>query len=164
MDERDLAEFLGATGVAGEILRLPEHTPTVESAARALGTTVERIAKSVLFLMGEASVPVVVVANGTLRVDYKRVADHLGVSRRRLRLAGAEEVLAITGYPVGAVPPLGYPCPVRTLVEARLLAQPEVYAGGGAIDALMRITPAELVRATQAEVVEVVAAPAAAEG
>jgi prolyl-tRNA editing enzyme YbaK/EbsC (Cys-tRNA(Pro) deacylase) len=161
MDERDLAEFLRAEGVAGEILRLPDHTPTVESAARALGTTVERIAKSVLFLMGAEAVPVVVVANGTHRVDYKRVADHLGVSRRRLRLAGAEEVLAITGYPVGAVPPLGYPRPVRTLVDTRVLAQPEIYAGGGALDALMRIAPAEIVRATTAEIVEVVATPAA---
>jgi prolyl-tRNA editing enzyme YbaK/EbsC (Cys-tRNA(Pro) deacylase) len=31
-----------------------------------------------------------------------------------------------------------------------------VYAGGGAIDALVRITPAEIVRATGAETVNVV--------
>jgi prolyl-tRNA editing enzyme YbaK/EbsC (Cys-tRNA(Pro) deacylase) len=125
---------------------------------------VERIVKSLLFLTqataaGEsAPSAVVVVANGTNRVDYRRVADWVGVSRRRLRLAGAAEVLALTGYPVGAVPPLGFPRPLRTLVDARVLAQPEVYAGGGALDTLMRITPAEIVRVTGAEVVEVVEA------
>jgi prolyl-tRNA editing enzyme YbaK/EbsC (Cys-tRNA(Pro) deacylase) len=81
-------------------------------------------------------------------VDYKRVADTLGLSRKRLKLADAPAVLGITGFPVGTVPPFGHKTRLRTLIDAGVLAQPEVCAGGGAIDALVRIAPAEIVRAT----------------
>lgn len=157
MNAEHIAAFLKAHGLAGEVVRLAEPTPTVETAARAAGTTVERIVKSVLFLADGQ--PVLVVTNGLGRVDYKRVADHLGLSRKRLKLADAPTVLEVTGFPVGTVPPFGHKTPLRTLVEAGVLAQPEVFAGGGAIDALLRITPAEIVRVTGAETVSVQAAP-----
>ncbi len=154
MNAADVAAYLREHGLAGELVTLPDHVPTVEAAARAVGAPVERIVKSVLFLAD--TVPVLVIANGTGRVDYKRVADHLGLSRKRVKLADAPTVLAITGFPVGTVPPFGHTTHLRTLIDAGVLAQPEVYAGGGAIDALLRITPAEIVRATGAETVNVV--------
>jgi prolyl-tRNA editing enzyme YbaK/EbsC (Cys-tRNA(Pro) deacylase) len=153
MDAQDIAAYLLEHQVAAKVVNLPDHVPTVEDAARAVGTTVERIVKSVLFLADEA--PVLVIANGTARVDYKRVADYLGLSRKRLKLADAETVLAITGFAVGTVPPFGHKARLRTLIEAGVLKQPEVYAGGGAIDTLLRVAPAEIVRATNAEMVNV---------
>jgi prolyl-tRNA editing enzyme YbaK/EbsC (Cys-tRNA(Pro) deacylase) len=159
MDDRDLERFLDAHGVAGEMIRLPEHTPTVEAAALVMGTSAERIVKSLLFLLdggGDDPVPILVIANGTDRVDYRQVAEYVGLSRKRVRLADADSVRAVTGYPVGGVPPLGHPRPLRTLMDRRVLQQPEVFAGGGAVDALLRITPAEIMRATGAETVDVV--------
>lgn len=160
MDDRDLERFLDAHGVTGEVIRLPEHTPTVEAAALVMGTSAERIAKSLLFLLDGGAgdpVPILVIANGTDRVDYRQVAEWVGLSRKRVRLADADAVRAVTGYPVGGVPPLGHPRPLRTLMDRRVLQQPEVFAGGGAVDALLRITPAEIMRATGAETVDVVA-------
>jgi prolyl-tRNA editing enzyme YbaK/EbsC (Cys-tRNA(Pro) deacylase) len=155
-----LSDFLSVHGIAAEVLRLAEHTPTVEAAAQVTGTTVDRIAKSVLFVQeGDAPLAeraVLVVANGLNRVDYRRVADRLGTSRRRLKLADAETVLALTGQPVGGVAPFGHPRRLRTFVDRRVLDQPEVLAGGGALDALLRVAPAEIVRVTGAEIVDVV--------
>ena len=94
MNAADVAAYLRAHSLAGELVTLPEHVPTVEAAARAVGTSVERIVKSVLFLADSS--PVLVIANGTQRVDYKRVADTLHLSRKRLKLADAPTVLAIT--------------------------------------------------------------------
>jgi prolyl-tRNA editing enzyme YbaK/EbsC (Cys-tRNA(Pro) deacylase) len=159
MDDRDLEAFLAMHALDGDVIRLPAHTPTVEAAARAMGTPVERIAKSVLFLVDRADGqphPVLVIASGTYRVDYRLVAGCLGVSRRRVKLADAASVQTFTGYAVGAVPPFGHPSPLPTLIDRRVLAQPEVYAGGGAADALLRITPGEIVRATGAETVDVI--------
>jgi prolyl-tRNA editing enzyme YbaK/EbsC (Cys-tRNA(Pro) deacylase) len=160
MDDNGLAAFLRANDIAAEVLRLAEHTPTVEDAARVMGTTVDGIVKSVLFVQdtsGElAERGVLVIANGLHRVDYRRVADCLGVSRRRLKLADAETVLALTGQPVGGVAPFGHPQPLRTFIDRRVLDQPQVYAGGGALDALMRITPDEIIRVTGAELVDVI--------
>jgi peptidyl-dipeptidase Dcp len=125
-----------------------------------MGTTVERIVKSVLFVQdGDAPLAeraVLVVANGLSRVDYRRVADCLGISRRRLKLADADTVLALTGQPVGGVAPFGHPQPLRTFLDRRVLDQPEVFAGGGALDALLRVAPPELLRVTRAQVVDVV--------
>jgi prolyl-tRNA editing enzyme YbaK/EbsC (Cys-tRNA(Pro) deacylase) len=155
MDASHIALYLKENGLTGEMVRLPEHTPTVEDAARAVGATVERIIKSVLFIADGA--PVLVIANGAARVDYKRVADYLRLSRKRVKLADAATVLAVTGFAVGTVPPFGHLTRLRTIVEASVLEQPEVYGGGGAIDTLLRIAPAEIVRAAQAEVVNLVA-------
>jgi prolyl-tRNA editing enzyme YbaK/EbsC (Cys-tRNA(Pro) deacylase) len=154
MDATHVSAYLRAHGITAELVRLPEHVPTVEAAARAVGTSVERIVKSVLFLADSA--PVLVIANGTQRVDYKCVADHLHLSRKRVKLADAPTVLDLTGFPVGTVPPFGHKTRLRTLIDSGVLAQPEVYAGGGAVNALLRIAPAEIVRATGAEIVQVV--------
>jgi prolyl-tRNA editing enzyme YbaK/EbsC (Cys-tRNA(Pro) deacylase) len=160
MDARDVADYVRSLGLSAELVTLPDHTPTVEAAARVVGVPVERIIKSVLFLAqpnpAEAPRPVLVIANGVSRVDYRRVADYLGLSRRRLKLAGADTVLDVTGYPVGAVPPVAHPAPLRTLLDRRVLDQPEIYGGGGAIDTLLRLRPADLARVTQAEIVDVV--------
>src|SRR5262249_48227501 len=150
---------LAARGVVGELVRLTAHTPTVGTAAQVMGTSVERIAKSVLFLLdrGEASPePLLVIANGTARVDYASWAGWVGLTRKRVRLADAATVENVTGYPVGGVPPLGHARPLRTLIDRRVLAEPEVYAGGGALHALLRIAPAEIVRVTGAQTVDVV--------
>jgi Cys-tRNA(Pro) deacylase len=152
MNSADLANFVAENGIEAEFVHLEEETPTVEAAAEAVGARPEQIGKSILFLADGR--PVLVVANGLTRVDYKRLADHLGISRRRLKLATGEQVLAITGYPVGTVPPFGHKEKLPTLVEARVLRQEELYAGGGAINALIRLTTAELQRVLAAEVVE----------
>jgi prolyl-tRNA editing enzyme YbaK/EbsC (Cys-tRNA(Pro) deacylase) len=160
VDTIPLADYLREHNIAAELLRLSEHTPTVEDAARVMGTSVDGIVKSVLFIQDVPGEPaeraVLVIANGLHRVDYRRVADCLGVSRRRLKLADAELVLAVTGQPVGGVAPFGHPRPLRTFIDRRVLDQPEVYAGGGALDALLRLTPAEIVRVTGAVTVDVV--------
>lgn len=150
----DLAAFIARQGIAAEIVKLPAHTPTVEDAAQALGVSTDQIVKSILFLVDGR--PVLVIANGTARVDVKKTAAHFGVGRKRVRLADAVTVLAVTGYLAGAVPPFGHKQPLPTLLDPGVLAQSEVYAGGGDIDALLRIVPDELRRVTEAQLVSVV--------
>ena len=87
-------------------------TPTVQTAAEAVGVTPDQIIKSLLFLAKED--PVLVIANGTARVEWKQLAVYLGIARRKVNMADPETVLALTGYPVGGVPPLGHRQPIRT--------------------------------------------------
>lgn len=151
MNSRDLQRFIDETGIEATIIHLASDTPTVEEAARAVGCRTEQIGKSILFLADGQ--PYLVIANGVNRVGYKALADHLGTSRRRLKLAKADVVLNITGYPVGTVPPFGHKHVLTTIVEARVRNQDMIYAGGGDINALMRLTTDELLRVSQAEVV-----------
>jgi prolyl-tRNA editing enzyme YbaK/EbsC (Cys-tRNA(Pro) deacylase) len=153
MDSADLAAFMAARRITAELIHLSEHTPTVEDAAQALAVPVERIAKSILFLADGQ--PLLVIANGTSRIDYKRLAEYLNLPRKKVRMASPEDVLAIAGFVVGSMPPFGHKTALRTLLEAGLFDQPEVYAGGGDINAMLRVTPAEIEWVTDGERVAV---------
>lgn len=139
-------------------LMVPRHdTPTVSLAARALGCAEDQIIKSVLFVIkaDEAERVAVVITNGVAPIDYRKLAGVFGVSRKRVKLAQPEVVLARTGYPAGGVPPFGYPAAIGTFVDRSVLQQPVVYGGGGDEHTLLRIAPAELVRACGATIVDV---------
>jgi Cys-tRNA(Pro) deacylase len=153
VNSSDLAAFIAANGITAEIILLPDHTPTVEVAAQALGVRIEQVAKSILFL-AEGS-PVLVIANGTNRIDYRRLGDYLNLSRKRIKMADADQVLNFAGYIVGSMPPFGHKSKLRTLIDARMFEQPEVYAGGGDINAMLRVTADEIMRVTSGERAEV---------
>lgn len=153
----DLDQYIRNHGIAAALVSPPHETPTVPLAAQAMGCDEAQIIKSVVFLVkGDGGPqPTLVITNGTATVDYRKLATLLGVGRKRLRLATAEEVLAITSYPAGGVPPFGFPEPLPTLVDADVMQQPLVYGGGGDERTLLRIAPAELVRVTGGRVVAV---------
>jgi prolyl-tRNA editing enzyme YbaK/EbsC (Cys-tRNA(Pro) deacylase) len=150
MTPDDVAAFIEQRGVRGELITLAETTTTVEAAAQVLGVSAQQIVKSVLILAD--ATPMLVIANGTARIDTRRLADYLGVARKRIRLADAATVLTLTGFAVGGVPPFAHKAPLRTLMTPEVFAQSEVYAGGGSAQSLIRITPAEIARVTAAEV------------
>jgi prolyl-tRNA editing enzyme YbaK/EbsC (Cys-tRNA(Pro) deacylase) len=108
LDSGHLSKYITLLGIEAEIVDLEQETPTVAAAAEAVGVSPEQIIKSVLFLADKR--PVLVIANGFNRIDRKKLADHLGVSRRRVKIANAQQVLAISGYYAGTVPP---PCLLR---------------------------------------------------
>lgn len=149
LNSQDLTDFIDAHAITAEIMPLAMETPTVPAAAAALGISTDQIVKSILFLLnGE---PLLVIANGTARVDYKKLADYLGVSRRRVKLATADQVLDITGFMVGTVPPFGHKRPFNTIVETAVYDQTIVYGGGGEVHALVRVDTMELKRVVGVE-------------
>ncbi|MCK5317488.1 MAG: hypothetical protein KAJ55_06210, partial [Anaerolineales bacterium] len=81
----DLAHFLRERGLRAELLALPVKTPTVEAAADAVGTSSEKIVKSVLFMVDDR--PVLAITSGSRRIDRRRIAKNFGVGRKRVRLA-----------------------------------------------------------------------------
>jgi prolyl-tRNA editing enzyme YbaK/EbsC (Cys-tRNA(Pro) deacylase) len=151
----DLQAFLNAHAVQAEILHLPVPTPTVETAAQAVGAQVEQIVKSILFLVDDQ--PVLAITCGTAYVERRQIGALYGVGKKRIKLAAPEEVLALSGYEVGAMPPFGHRQPLTSLLDRRVLDLPEAYAGGGAENALMRIAPQEILRVSQAQVMDLVA-------
>ena len=153
MNSTDLARYIEQHEIEAEILHLQSETPTVAAAAAALGVQPEQIIKSVLFLADGR--PVLVVANGLTRVHRKQLADALAMSRRRVKMADGQQVEAITGYPIGAVPPFGHPQRLDTLLDQGVLQEEVVFGGGGEINALMRVTVPELQRATCGRIVDI---------
>ena len=99
--------------------------------------------------------PVLVIASGTGKIDRRLLGAHFGVNRRKTIFADAETVLSLTGYPVGAVPPIGHRERLEVLVDPAVLVHAEVYGGGGSDRALMRMDPQDILRHNDAEVVPV---------
>jgi prolyl-tRNA editing enzyme YbaK/EbsC (Cys-tRNA(Pro) deacylase) len=76
------------------------------------------------------------------------------MNRKRIKFASTDQVLEMAGYAVGGMPPFGHRRPLRTLVDAAVTGLTAVYGGGGAVDAMMRLSTLELMRVTQAEAVD----------
>jgi Cys-tRNA(Pro) deacylase len=126
--------------------------PTVRAAANAIGAREEQILKTLLFTADDGA-HIVVIANGTRRIDRALLAQAAGVSRPRA--ASPEAVLAVTGYPAGGVAPLALREDLPVVVDERVVALPVVYAGGGTEDILLRLNPADIIRHNNATVARI---------
>jgi prolyl-tRNA editing enzyme YbaK/EbsC (Cys-tRNA(Pro) deacylase) len=155
----DIQVYLEDQAIMGEVLFLEVPTPTVEAAALAVGTTPQQIVKSILFMVVDQ--PVLAVTCGTDRVDRRAISTFYSVGRKKVKLASPETVLAVAGYEVGAMPPFAHRQPIETLLDPRVLEQPVVYAGGGAENALLRLSPKDILRTTKAQVMDLVNPPSA---
>jgi Cys-tRNA(Pro) deacylase len=143
--------------LALEILTYPSGTRTAQDAARAVGTSVAQIVKSLVFLADGR--PILVLASGANRVDVRKVA---GLARAsRVEKATAEITRQATGFSVGGVPPVGHATPLPVYLDRALLAHPIVYAAAGTANTVFAIAPHDLVRATCGTVADVAEEPTA---
>jgi prolyl-tRNA editing enzyme YbaK/EbsC (Cys-tRNA(Pro) deacylase) len=121
MDTTDLERFINESGIDAQIVNLESETPTVEAAAAAVGVSTDHIGKSLLFLVqGE---PVLVIANGSKRISYKRLAEYLDTNRKRIKFATSAQVEDLTGYSIGSVPPFGHKQKLKTFIEEGVMDQ-----------------------------------------
>ena len=146
---RRVADALAAAGVQTTVLECAQSTRTAEQAAAAVGTTVGRIVKSLVFIAGQE--PLLALVSGANRLDTERLAAYLG---RPVRRAGADEVREATGFGIGGVPPVGLARPLAVVIDRDLVAYDEVYAAAGTPHAIFPITPADLQRVTGGVVVD----------
>ncbi len=150
MNKTDLQMFIDEHHIQATILPLSEHTLTVGDAARALAVNTDQIIKSLVFHVNGK--PLLVINNGLARVDRRKLATHLGVGRKKVKFASPDTAFAMTGFVVGSMPPFGHKQKLPTLVDTAVTELDLIYGGGGDIDAMMRLTPNELLKVSQAEV------------
>jgi Cys-tRNA(Pro)/Cys-tRNA(Cys) deacylase len=97
--------------LALELLNIPHRVfvhpgpvDSLEQAARERGQRPEQVVRSILFRTAEDEYLMALVA-GPAQISWKALRAFLGQSR--LTMANEQEVLAVTGYPIGAVSPFG---------------------------------------------------------
>jgi len=115
----------------GEILKLEVPVRTVKEAARAVGVSEDKVVKTIVVNCGDEFRAYIL--RGNKRLDLKSLG---------CRLATPEEVLAVTGYPVGGVPPV---LNIPVFIDEELLNEDYVYGGGGDDHSLLRFKPQVLV-------------------
>lgn len=124
--------------------RFPEGTKTAQDAANAIGVSVGQIVKSLVFAVdGEI---VMAYVSGANQLDEKKLAQAAGgVKCSRV---DADAVREATGFPIGGVPPFGFPQPLRVFVDPDLLQYDEVWAAAGTWNDNFGIEPHKLVEAS----------------
>ena len=132
----------------GEIINVGKPVKTVEQAVEATGSRPEQIIKSLLFI-SEKEGPILVILDGKSKVDLNKLERVFG----KVRLATPEEVKRITGFEVGAVPPVGVE--VKTIADPKVLENKFVIGGGGRIDRLSKLSPEKIVEYQKAIIVDV---------
>ncbi len=152
MSSGDLESYIRNKGIKARILTFEKHTMTVEDAEKQLGISRERIIKSLLFI-DENEAPVLGIVTGDRRVSDKKLRKACGA--RKLKLARPQVVKNLTGYEVGALPPIGHRKPIRTFIDPKVMTFERVYGGGGAVNALLEIDPRDIKRINKAQVVDI---------
>jgi Cys-tRNA(Pro)/Cys-tRNA(Cys) deacylase len=122
-------------------------------AAEALGVAPHLVLKT---LMAEVDgKPVCVVVPSDHEVSMKKLAAAFaGKSAQMLKPDAAER---LTGYKVGGISPFGQKRKVPTAIEATALGLAEVFINGGQRGLLLKLSPADALRAAEAKAVALVA-------
>ncbi len=140
-------------GLIDRVRELPDSTRTAKDAAEALGCEVGQIVKSIVFRSTRTSRPVLVLASGDHRVDEGWMERYVGEPIER---ADPEFARGATGFAIGGVPPFAHKNSLRTFVDYDLLERSAVWAAAGTPNAVFRLTPLELLDASDGRPVPVV--------
>jgi prolyl-tRNA editing enzyme YbaK/EbsC (Cys-tRNA(Pro) deacylase) len=147
-----VASFLREAKVEARVEQFADGTPTAEDAARAAGCALGQIVKSLVFLCDGRAI--LVMVPGDRRGDSAKIAAAAGCERAKI--AGAEDVMKATGFDPGGVAPFPLAGVERVFVDHALLTHDVVWVGAGSSRHMAVLAPADLVRLTQARVIDAV--------
>jgi len=137
-------------GIDIEVRRFPDGTRTAADAAAAIGVEIGQIVKSLIFAVdGEV---VLAYVSGANQLDEAKLA--AAADGERCSRVDAETVRAVTGYPIGGVPPFGHATHLRVFIDPDLLTHDEVWAAAGTPHDVFGLAPADLVAASEGQVVD----------
>jgi Cys-tRNA(Pro) deacylase len=140
-------DYLRARNPQLNIILLEENTSTAALAAQALGTEVGQIAKSILFKTRQEQF-LMIVSAGDVRLDSKAIKATVG---EKVRMADPDEVLAVTGFPIGGVCPFALRQEVPIYLDESLKRFDVVYAAAGTAHTALPISYEELRRITNGQ-------------
>ena len=145
-----LEAFLNEHKISHEMKQFVMSVATVEMAAGAVHVSVDKMIKTVV-LIDKKNELYVAITRGDDRVSLSRYGLHMKIDGTRM--AKQDEVLQRTGFPVGGVPPLGFPA--KFVVDVKVQEMPFCWAGGGSDKALVKLNPSDIIKATNAMVVKI---------
>jgi len=150
MSLQSVRQFFADNAPDIEVIELSQSTATVALAAAAHNVAPGQIAKT-LSLKVKNEV-ILVVAKGDARLDNKKLKEAFGAKARML---SSDEVVTVTGHPVGGVCPFGLENPLAVYCDVSLREFEEVLPAAGAIHSAVRISPERMATLTDAIWVDV---------
>jgi prolyl-tRNA editing enzyme YbaK/EbsC (Cys-tRNA(Pro) deacylase) len=133
-----------------EVLVTETSSATVSEAAHTHNVEPAQIAKTICVRANDRVL--LIVTSGASRLDNKKFRNVFGV---RPRMLDPEEVLALTGHPVGGVCPFGLATALPVYCDVSLKQFDVVVPAAGAGNAAVKIPTERLAELTNAQWVEV---------
>ena len=146
MSLEKVKEHLRKYGKDGDIILFDQSSATVREAAQDLGTEEGRIAKTMSFLLSTG--PIVIVAAGDEKIDNRKFKDTF---HEKARMIGPDEVLELTGHPVGGVCPFAPKAGVKVYLDNSLRDFETVFPAAGSRNSAIEMTPEELEKTSSPE-------------
>jgi Ala-tRNA(Pro) deacylase len=117
--------------------------------ARIRGTSPGQGAKAMLCKSRDAAGTLVLaVLPGDRKLDFKKVAQAVGI--KRATLATAEEAMQETGCQIGAIPPFSFSPSIKLVVDPELVnSYDEIAFNAGSLDRSIVLNSRDFVRITQ---------------
>ena len=143
MSTKSVIEHLKKYHMDSRIITVPTTSATVAEAAEALGTEEARIAKTLAFKLKEKNI--VIVVKGDVKIDNAKYRQTFG---EKAHMLSFDEVLDITGHPVGGVCPFGLNEGVEVYLDESLKVFPTVFPACGAPNNAIEISLEELEKVT----------------
>jgi Cys-tRNA(Pro)/Cys-tRNA(Cys) deacylase len=144
-------EAARASGIPFEVMRT-QRARNPEESASLQGIELGQLLRTIVVRRGEDDYVFVLVPGGR-RIEWSKLRAYLGV--RRLSLPDAEDAREATGYERGAITPFGSTHAWPVLADAAMGTDGVVAIGGGAHGVNLHVAVPDLLRATDAEVVDV---------
>jgi Cys-tRNA(Pro)/Cys-tRNA(Cys) deacylase len=129
----------------------PDTPKGASSVADVLGLSDHQTIKTLIFESDKDEAMLIMVG-----ADQNVISGHLKkvVGSRNIQLASAERVIEITGYKIGSIPPFCWqPDGFRSFLDTDMMKETILAVGAGVWGNEILITPANLVIASQAMVV-----------
>jgi len=149
---KKVQDILNRHGFVCQVVELPEITRTAKEAAQAIGCRVEHIAKSLVFRGKNTHKPILVVASGSNRVNENRLSERVS---EPVEMADADFIRDRTGFVIGGIPPIGHSERLETFIDEDLLEYDEIWAAAGNPHAVFKLTPSDLKKMTDGQVISV---------
>lgn len=147
--EKKICLFISEQGVPAQHFVFGHSCHSVKEAAAAAGTVPENLVKNVCLIAGGRLV--VAIVKGEDKVSLNKVELVTGCSG--VRTASPEEILSLSGFPVGGVPSFGFQADF--LVDKRVMEKEVVFTGGGSPRSLIKIAPMELLKINGGRLAEI---------
>lgn len=143
-----VTERLQQQGIPFQVIEIPlseDKKPirNLEELLTAQGLDPTSVVRSVVFKGENTGFSLLAVAGGG-RADWALLRKHL--NERKCRMAEYDEVPEVTGYMVGAVPPVALPAALRVLVDNSVADYKTVVIGSGVLGYALALKSADLLK------------------
>lgn len=150
MSVRSVKQFFTERNINFDLMELKTSGATVELAAKNIGIKPELVAKTLAFKLKDKSI--LIVTRGDARIANRKYREFFNTKAKML---SADEVLEVTGHPVGGVCPFGLKNELEVYMDVSIKDFQYVYPAAGGIDAAMKISTSQMAKLTNAQWIDV---------